>query len=237
MNSYATFAQFYDETMGDMSTKVNFLHQLIKEYAPEAHTILEFACGTGAILSGLTPQYTVAGFDLSPEMAAIAKQKLPESDIRVGDMASMEFGKMFDVVLCVFDSINHLPDWHAWQATFANARKHLNLGGIFIVDCNTSERLEWLSAQPTTKRNLETGSLTMDVLKEGDAFTWHVKAYQKDEDGNTILHQDTIREKSFPVEQIQSELAKHFTVRAVVDAKGLSPDNPNWRPFFICVNA
>lgn len=234
MTSYSEFAKFYDTAMGDMTAKVDFLQNLIEKNAPKATTLLELACGTGTILKGLSEKYHVSGLDMSSEMAEIAKKKLPGVDIRTGDMISFDFGKTFDIVLCVYDSINHLFDWEGWRATIANAHRHLNDGGIFVFDFNTIERLQWLADNPPYERELSGNYMIMDVKKEGERFNWDIKVFEKAADGRFALRQDTIYEISFPVEQVRTEVEKNFTIKNIVDSKNLDTSNPDWRPFFVC---
>ena len=234
MKSYAEFAKFYDVAMGDMSDKVEFLMKLLQENAPGACNILEFACGTGTILEGLSPSYVVAGLDLSEEMTAIAKKKLREADIRVGDMAEYDFGETFDVILCVYDSINHLQTWEQWSAVFANARKHLTNGGVFILDFNTIERLKWLTDNPPFGREIGDDYMFMKIWDRGNQFDWDIRIFEKQSDEHFILHKDVIHEASFPLKQVLSEVEKSFEIMKVVDRNGLDEKNPNWRPFVVC---
>lgn len=234
MSNYQTFAKFYDVAMGDQSGKISFLQDLIIAHAPEAKSVLELACGTGTMLEGLSKKYDVSGVDLSPEMADIARKKLPDADIRIGDMADFSFGKKFDVVLCVFDSINHLSIWQQWCDTFDNAHKHLSDNGIFIFDFNTIERLDWLSNDPPYGRIIGDDYMFMDVVKEANKFVWDIRVFQKEADARFSLHQDAIDEVSFPVDQVKDEVSKLFAIEKVADFRNNPESDPNWRPFLVC---
>ena len=73
---YQQFSRFYDLVMGDRSTAANFTRSLIERHKPDAITVLEIACGTGAILGFLADVYEVTGLDRSRQMLAIARKKL-----------------------------------------------------------------------------------------------------------------------------------------------------------------
>lgn len=236
MAAYSEFAKFYDAISIDrpINIKAESLQSLIEKYIPTAKTVLEFASGTGTILDGLSQKYDICGVDLCPEMTAVAKQKLPGVDIRLGDITKFDFGKKFDAVLCVYDSINHLPDWESWCATFANARKHLNRGGVFIFDINTIERLEWFASIPPWVRALGENYMITDVKETDGVFNWEIKIFEKEPDGRFRLYCVNIAEISFPMEQVQAEAEKSFRVREIVGAMGLEKNNPNWRPSFVC---
>lgn len=234
MATYSALAKFYDEAMGDMSWKIDFLRQLLKESAPQAKSVLELACGTGTMLKGISSDYSVAGVDLSSEMVEIAKKKLPSSDIQVGDMTSYDFGKIFDAILCVYDSINHLTNWEQWRLLFANANKHLAEDGVFIFDFNTIERLKWLADSPPFGREIGDDYMFMKIWDRGGRFDWDIRIFEKQSDGRFILHKDSIQEVSFPFDQVKKEAAKHFLIEKILDAKNFEQSNPNWRPFVVC---
>jgi len=233
MSSYAVFAPFYDAAMGDMSDKVTFLKKLLIEKAPEAQTVLELACGTGMIMHELSSTYTVSGLDLSPEMIATAKAKMPEAQLKVGDMSTFSLSKTFDVILCVFDSVNHLLEWNDWRM-FQAVHEHLQDGGLFIFDTNTPERLEWLADSPSFSKQIGADYMVMDVQPADKSFNWEVKIFQHQQGNQFVLHEEVIPEVSFPVEDIQKELEENFTVEDIIDVRNLEPTDPNWRPFFIC---
>jgi SAM-dependent methyltransferase len=83
-------------------------HRLVE--AAEVSTgdrVLDVACGTGAVaqvaLERAGATGTVAGLDLSAEMLAVARRKLPDLDLREGRAEELPFGDgTFDVVLCQF---------------------------------------------------------------------------------------------------------------------------------------
>ena len=50
MSNYDQFCRHYDAVMGDPKDKAEFFKSLIKKRNPSAKTVLELACGTGALL-------------------------------------------------------------------------------------------------------------------------------------------------------------------------------------------
>jgi SAM-dependent methyltransferase len=235
MSNYSELAQFYDAVVGDKSSRIAFLQKLIQEHAPHASTLLEMACGTGTLIEGLSKKYKVAGLDLSPEMVELAKKKVPAADIRVADMADYNFGQTFDVVLCIYDAVNHLQNWEQWQATFTNAQKHLKKHGLFIFDLNRPERHECMLASIPHSHPIGDDHMYMAASRENGKFKWTVRIFQKDSDGRYTLHEDEVYETAFPFDQVKREVSKLFDIREVVDANGLQPEDPNWRPFLVCI--
>lgn len=147
VQGYGVFARFYDAVQGDRAEHGAYLRGLIQKHHPRARKILELACGTGSVLKHLEGDYRVTGVDRSEEMLAIAAAKVPQSRLVAGDMTEVRLGQTFDVVPCVYDSINHLLEFEQWDAVFECAHAHLREGGVFIFDINTERRLAWLAQQ------------------------------------------------------------------------------------------
>ena len=55
---YKNYSRVYDRHTGERD-EIPVIKNLIKKHQPEAETILEFACGTGAILAPLSANYIV----------------------------------------------------------------------------------------------------------------------------------------------------------------------------------
>jgi SAM-dependent methyltransferase len=143
--TYSQFARVYDAVMDDPRPKVARVLELVERHNPDALTLLELGCGTGTILDGLGSRFTLTGIDRSPEMLAIAREKVPRARLFEADIAGFDLGEHFDVVICVFDTLNHLPRFELWQALFGCARRHLAPGGLFIFDVNTAAKLRGLA--------------------------------------------------------------------------------------------
>ncbi|WP_121257208.1 class I SAM-dependent methyltransferase [Nocardioides ferulae] len=62
--------------------------------------VLDAGCGTGRIAVHLAERgYRVVGVDVDETMLAVARAEAPELDWRFGDLAALELGEEFDVVL------------------------------------------------------------------------------------------------------------------------------------------
>src|SRR5690554_7458013 len=73
----------------DYAAESRALHQLLAEHGVEdGAAVLEAACGTGNYLEHLHKYYDAAGFDLSAEMVAIARAKLPRSEEHTSELQS-----------------------------------------------------------------------------------------------------------------------------------------------------
>ena len=143
--SYGTdFAKYYDIFYGQKEYKkeCQFLDAVIrKNYSENVSglSILELACGTGTHafnLGGLG--YNIVATDVSEQMLAKAREKtksLPNIRVERMDMGEFKtFGKAFDVVLCLFDSLGYLLSNDAIVTALQNVKNSMNPNGIFIFE-------------------------------------------------------------------------------------------------------
>ena len=235
MTGYQAFAQFYDAVQGDRAEHAAYLRSLIEENNPEAHTVLELACGTGSILKQLDNGYAVTGVDRSDEMLAIAAAKVPTARLVAADMTEVRLDETFDVVLCVYDSINHLPTFGQWASVFDRAYEHLGEHGVFIFDINTERRLHWLAEQPAVTRWFGDGNLLVLEVRADSAggYIWDIDVFEHLGGQRYRLHPEEIREVSFSVERIRAALRGRFRRVRVYDQQRARPSVRSARLHFV----
>ncbi len=235
MTSYEKLDRFYDAAMGDRTEMASYIRRLIRRHKPRARTLLELACGTGAILKILAKSYDVVGLDLSPSMLSIARKKLPQVKFFQRNMVSFDLGRKFDVIICVFDSINHVLEFADWQKIFRNAAQHLEEDGLFLFDINTEAKLERLISAPTWVhkfgRNLEFINVTDG--RRGIA-NWNIRVFEHRRGNKYGLFEEDIKQISFPVEKIRDALRKQFTSIKVIDPTARRPSAKSDRLYFVC---
>jgi SAM-dependent methyltransferase len=227
--------RFYDAAMGDRTEMASYISRLIRRHKPKARTLLELACGTGAILKILAKSYDVVGLDLSPQMLLFARKKLPHVRFYRKNMARFELATKFDVIICVFDSINHVLKFADWQKIFRDAARHLEEDGLFLFDINTEAKLERLINAPTWVhkfgRNLEFINVTDG--RRGIA-NWNIRVFEYQSRNKYRLFEEDIKEISFPVNKIRAALRKRFTSVKVIDATERTPSTKSDRLYFVC---
>lgn len=236
MTTYRAFAPFYDAIQGDRAEHAAFLRGLIERHHPSARSVLELACGTGSILKQLQPDYEVTGLDRSPEMLAVAAEKVPGVRLVEADMTDFDLGERFDVVLCVFDSINHLLDYAQWKAVFARAHEHLDEGGIFIFDINTERRLAALTEQQPWAHWFGEGHLLALDVRPGEVdgvVLWDLRVFEHGEGDRYVLHAEEIPETSFPRSRIEQSLRAHFRRVSAHDRQRQRPSAASDRLHFV----
>jgi len=136
---YGKVARIYDllytgTGIKDYPAESEELHGLIQEASPGARTLLDVACGTGAHLGFLRRWYAVEGADVSPEMLEVARTRLSDVPLHLADMRTLDLGKTFDAVTCLFSAIGHVTDAVEMRDAIRRMAAHVAPGGVLIVD-------------------------------------------------------------------------------------------------------
>ena len=93
-----------------------------KDYAGEARRVDELTASAGPTplaprprlrhgqhLAALADRYPdVAGLDLDEGLLAVARDRLPDVPLHLGDMTSFDLGRRFDAVTCLFSAIGYV---------------------------------------------------------------------------------------------------------------------------------
>jgi SAM-dependent methyltransferase len=232
--AYAEFAKFYDQVMGDRSPLIDRVRGYIERYLPAAGSLLELGCGTGAVLAGLAPGLRVAGVDLSPEMLATAARNVGAASLVEADITTFSLGTRFDVVICMFDTLNHLPTFDSWLKVFGQVHAHLAEGGLFVFDVNTVGRLQRLSQAPAHVEDFGPHTLIMDVTPgEGSLSLWDVRIFEQVNGDEFRLHHERIPELGVPLTVIHEALAGNFELLEATDPDGGRATDESSRVYFV----
>jgi ubiquinone/menaquinone biosynthesis C-methylase UbiE len=96
--------------------------------------LLDVGCGTGGHLKFLQQYFHVIGTDASESMLNIARKKFPGLTFLRQDMASLNVGRRFDVIVCLFAAIAYTRTYANLKRTLAKFSEHLVEGGVVIID-------------------------------------------------------------------------------------------------------
>ena len=211
MTDYAGFAEFYDRIMGDRTPEIDRIRTYVSRHRNGARSLLELGWGTGALLSGLAGDLSVTGIDRSPEMLSIAARAVPGARLLHGDMTAFTLPYRFDVVICMFDTLNHVVTVDGWLAVFRCVHEHLSDGGLFIFDVNTTGRLRRLQDAPPYLDEFDGNVVLMTVRPGRDRLSlWETRIFDHQVDDIYKLHHERIYELGVPVAQIRAALAGRF---------------------------
>jgi SAM-dependent methyltransferase len=145
---------------------------------------LDLCCGSGTLLrmaGGLG--YAATGVDRSPHQLLHAARKAPAARLVQGDVTRLALRERFDVVTCLFDSLNYLTSLADLDRALGRARRHLAPGGVFLFDIKTPagfrrermriyrepDRVTVFDPRFDEKRKVQTLSVT-GFVREGTLF-------------------------------------------------------------------
>jgi SAM-dependent methyltransferase len=230
---YEHFARFYDRAMDDPGPRGARVLGSIERHLPGATSVLELGCGTGSILNQLTALPALTGMDRSPEMLAVASTKVPRARLLLGDIGEFWLGERFDVVICVFDTLNHLLTFEAWQTMFETVHAHLVDGGLFIFDVNTIGELRRLGEEPPWVFDFDGNVLIMDVaLIEDGLSDWDIRIFEHVRGDWFTLHHERIGELGVRLGRIKAALAPRFDLVEETSESGETPTDSSVKAYF-----
>jgi len=169
-------------------------------------------------------------------MLAIARKKVPHAKLSCQDMVKFRLREKFDVICCVFDSLNHVPAFADWKRLFGNVHRHLLAGGVFIFDINSQKKLNRLMTEPAWVLRFGNNFLIMKVTgaRRSRASNWDIKVFERTQGNRYLLHEENIQEVSFPVPKIVRALRVHFPSIQVIDPDRKRPTPESERLYFVC---
>jgi SAM-dependent methyltransferase len=160
---------------------------------------------------------------------------VPQARFFRQDMVRFNLPERFDVICCVFDSINHVLSFAGWQELFAGVFRHLSDGGVFIFDINTQEKLNRHISEPAWVHQFGNNLL---IIKVSDApnhsSNWNIRVFEHTKGNRYLLHEENIQEASFPKSNIVAALKVHFRRVTVIDTDRSRPSTASERLYFIC---
>lgn len=135
---YKVFSKLYDKFMefSDYGAWEKQVEELIREGQPNGKRLLDIGCGTGELLLRMTKNYQCDGMDLSEGMLKIAQRKLKHREVKLflGDMVEFDTGYKYDIMVSLFDTVNHMVSVEELESHLKSVSNSLNDGGVYIFD-------------------------------------------------------------------------------------------------------
>jgi len=95
-------------------------------------SVLDAGCGTGRIAIELARRgMDIVGVDLDVRMLDRAREQAPDLDWRLGDLATVDFGRTFDLILLAGNVMLFLTPGTETQVV-RNLARHLAPAGVFV---------------------------------------------------------------------------------------------------------
>jgi len=130
-------ARFYDaiySRLRDNQDTRFFLEQALQSKGK----VLEIGSGTGRLFcEALKLGVDIYGLDVSPEMLAVLKSKIPETErhrIFFSDASNVQLDHKFNLIIAPFRVFQHFLTIDKQLAALSNIYQHLDSGGTFIFD-------------------------------------------------------------------------------------------------------
>ena len=126
-------SQTYDERWAAMRSEGKEIHgeaDFVEGLAPRS--VLDAGCGTGRVAIELAARgVEVVGVDVDPSMLEVAWSKGPDASWVHGDLAEVDLGRTFDVVVMAGNVMIFLAPG-AEGRVVANLARHLGPGGAMV---------------------------------------------------------------------------------------------------------
>ena len=151
-------AQLYDAEYRNYKRDAGFYRRTAEDLLGGPAEVLELACGTGRVTRELVRSgHHVVGFDYSAAMLRRARSRLDRlprdagsrAHLFQGDMRQFALKRRFPLIICAFNSFEHLYSRDEIASCLACVKQHLALDGVFLFDVHHPEPR--VLGYPTTK--------------------------------------------------------------------------------------
>ena len=183
------------------------------EHGRKRSPLLDLCCGTGELIRYfLDLGFSATGVDLSEHMLRHAEQNCERSGTGgtakfiLSDVSRITLPRAFGLATCTYDSLNHLPSVSELRLVFANVRRAVLEGGVFIFDINTIRGLDdWNRIRITEREGYVNISRGFFDPAEGRAHR-KFSGFYRIENGLYEQYSEIIINTAFSVATIEHEL-------------------------------
>jgi SAM-dependent methyltransferase len=136
--------------------QVDWVHRHV--LGGQATHILDLGCGPGLYAVPFTKLgHRYSGIDFSPACIDHALETAPpESDYRLGDIRTIEYGNGYGLVLYIFGALNIVPTADA-LSVLQKAHAALVPGGQIVIEASTLDAVDQIGNQPSMWYTAEAG--------------------------------------------------------------------------------
>lgn len=226
-NGYSTLARFYDRLSKDIdySSIAKFtleIYERFKNDIPEI--LLDLACGTGSLsIEFSKKKIEVIGIDSSEDMLSRAYDKNRGSKASIlflkQDMCDFELFGTVDLIVCYFDSVNHVLDINDLKGMFKRAANYLNPGGLFIFDVNSLYKFEIVYADNVYFEIYDDLEYIWQNKYDpvSKTITFDLTFFEREKDGRYVKSEETIIERFYSDKELIEVYKEFFELRAKYD--------------------
>ncbi len=244
---YDKFARIYDRVMRgvDYPTWAEYILNLAAKFGFNSRRLCDLACGSGTLALLLAAKgCQVVGVDRSSTMLREAERKARRAKAsglcwKEADMTDFQLGERFELVTCLYDSLNYLLSEQDVARCLEQVREHLEPSGGFIFDITTEYNIVANFADYTFAENFDDFSYIWEnkynVLEK--IIVSDVTIFQKEGD-RFYKFVETHRQRIYPTDTVE-ELVRQagFEILGTFDGFTLNAPGPKVeRVHFVCKN-
>jgi len=236
---YKEFSKVYDEFMeyADYDMWYETVKVILDHHKIEGDSLLDLGCGTGEMLLRAHRDYNCTGLDLSEGMLTRAAEKLGLEEVNLPlveqDMTELNLGRSFDVIISMFDTVNHLTSLEGLDKLFKGINNHLEDKGVYIFDVVDRAFIDEMFPGGIFLDERE----SMTVIWEHEFDTEdgldyiNTTFFVEDEDGRYTRYVEDYAKRIFTKEEIVESAEKNgLSVSAILENDQLAG-----RRFFYCL--
>lgn len=246
MSAYEALARVYDQLTGDVGyqKRADYLEKLFQKSRIPVHTVLDLACGTGAMTAALTERgYELIGVDGSPDMLAAAREKASDltgiAPVFLNqDMTALDLYGTVDAAVCCLDSLNYLTNPRDVRRTFRRLRLFVAPGGLLVFDVNSPAKLAALDGQVFLDEREDVYCVwRTEYSRSRRICTYWMDVFTRRPDGGWGRGEEEHRQRAYSAQELCAWLEEAgFTgVRVYGDCRMSAPREDEQRLYFSAI--
>ena len=243
MSAYGPLAGVYDALTGDVEygRRADYIQRLFQKSRIPVHTVLDLACGTGAMTCLLAERgYEMIAVDGSPDMLAAAREKAGgirgEPPVFLNqDMQALDLYGTVDAAVCCLDSLNYLTSPRDVQKTFERLALFIAPGGILVFDINSASYLRNLDGQVFLDETEDVYCVwRAEFEKRSRVCTYWMDIFTRRSDGTWTRSVEEHRQRAYEVDELRTWLldAGFTHIRTYGDCRMSAPKEGEQRIYF-----
>ncbi|MGZ3476852.1 MAG: class I SAM-dependent methyltransferase, partial [Polyangiales bacterium] len=168
---FSATAQLYDVLYGDRPHEEQ-VRTIAAMFPPGVRSVLDVGCAIGLHAEHFAREFETFGVDVDASLIEHAKRRVPSAQFRVADATSMELGRTFDAVVCLYGVVGYFVTEERLRAAVecmaAHAAKILIIEpwhGTQTTDAVQSRiaRARGVTVARVAKRTVDRTHATLDV--------------------------------------------------------------------------
>lgn len=246
MMAYGPLARVYDVLTGDVGyeKRADYIEKLFQKSRIPVHTVLDLACGTGAMTVLLTERgYELISVDGSPDMLAAAREKAAqvrgEAPVFLNQsMPELDLYGTVDAAVCCLDSLNYLTSPREVQRTLERLHLFIAPGGLLVFDVSSVSKLAGLDGQVFLDETEDVYCVwRASYEKRSRICTYGIDLFTRRPDGAWAREAEEHRQRAYEVDELKTWLleAGFNRIRTYGDCRMSGPREGEQRIYFSAI--